>query len=239
MRMGIYTGEASERDGVYAGPVPNRAARIMAAGHGGQILVGAPTAALLDDAELVDLGEHRLPDLAGVEHVFQIRADDAGVAFPALRTVDVCRGNMTTPTTALVGRAFELAEAVELVRTHRLVTLTGVGGVGKTRLALVVGAGLADEFPDGVWLVELAPVADADSVPDAFATALGITPAPMCRSPRPWPTRSPAVDSWWSSTTASTSSTRLRPTVDVITSRADTVTVLATSARVCTPPAST
>ena len=83
---------------------------------------------------------------------------------------------MTDPDDALVGRAFELAEVVELVRTHRLVTLTGVGGVGKTRLALAVGAGLADEFPDGVWLVELAPVADADSVPDAFATALGITP---------------------------------------------------------------
>lgn len=87
VRMGLYTGEASERDGVYAGPVPNRAARIMAAGHGGQILVGAPTTALLDDTELVDLGEHRLPDLAGVEHVFQVRADDAGAEFPALRKI--------------------------------------------------------------------------------------------------------------------------------------------------------
>ncbi len=86
------------------------------------------------------------------------------------------RGNLSPPATSLVGRAFEVAEVVELARAHRLVTLTGVGGVGKTRLALDAGASLADEFPDGVWLVELAPVADADSVPDVFATALGITP---------------------------------------------------------------
>jgi len=176
VRMGLHTGEASERDGDYFGPVLNRAARIMAAGHGGQILVGAPTGSLLEAAELIDLGEQRLKDLPGAARVFQVRADGLAADFPALRTLDARRGNLPARSTALVGRARELAEVVDLVRTNRLVTLTGVGGVGKTRLALEVGAALTDELPDGVWLVELAPVGDAASVPDAIATALGITP---------------------------------------------------------------
>jgi predicted ATPase/class 3 adenylate cyclase/DNA-binding CsgD family transcriptional regulator len=176
VRMGLYTGEASERDGVYAGPVLNRAARIMTAGHGGQILVGARTASLLEDVELTDLGEHRLKDLAGVEHLFQVRAEGLRSEFAALRALDARRGNLPAPATTLVGRAPELAEILDLVRANRLVTLTGVGGVGKTRLALEAGAELAGQFPDGVWFVELAPVGDSASVPDAIATALGITP---------------------------------------------------------------
>jgi predicted ATPase/class 3 adenylate cyclase/DNA-binding CsgD family transcriptional regulator len=176
VRMGLYTGVAEARDGLYEGPVPNRAARVMAAGHGGQVLVGAPTAALVDDVELADLGEHRLKDLAGVEHLFQVRADGIRADFPALRALDARAGSLPAARTALVGRAWELAEVVDLARAHRLVTLTGVGGVGKTRLALEAGAALAAEYPDGVWLVELAPVGDAASVPAAFATALGITP---------------------------------------------------------------
>jgi predicted ATPase/class 3 adenylate cyclase/DNA-binding CsgD family transcriptional regulator len=176
VRMGVYTGEASERDGVYAGPVLNRAARIMAAGHGGQILVGAPTASLLEDVDFIDLGEHGLKDLAGAEHVFQVRAAGLRTEFPPLQTLDARRGNLPAPATTLVGRASELAEILDVVRANRLVTLTGVGGVGKTRLALEVGAVLADEYPDGIWLVELAPVGDLASVPDAIATAFGITP---------------------------------------------------------------
>jgi predicted ATPase/class 3 adenylate cyclase/DNA-binding CsgD family transcriptional regulator len=178
VRMGLHTGEALERDDVYLGPVLNRAARIMAVGHGGQILVGAHTASLLEDVELVELGDLRLKGLTGAERVFQVRANGLRTEFPALRTLDARRGNLPAPATALVGRARELAEVVDLVRANRLVTLTGVGGVGKTRLALEAGADLAGEFPDGVWLVELASVSDAASVPDAVATALGITPHP-------------------------------------------------------------
>jgi class 3 adenylate cyclase len=176
VRMGVYTGEASERDGMYAGPVLNRAARIMAAAHGGQILVGAPTASSLDTVALVDLGEHRFKDLTVAERVFQVRAEGLPTDFPALNARDGRAGNLPVPATAIIGRAREVAETVETVRANRLVTLTGVGGVGKTRLALEAGAALAGEFPDGVWLVELAPVGDSTSVPGAIATALGITP---------------------------------------------------------------
>ncbi|MEP6661424.1 MAG: LuxR C-terminal-related transcriptional regulator [Acidimicrobiales bacterium] len=176
VRMGLYTGDASEREGVYVGPVLNRAARIMAAGHGGQILVGAPTASLLEELEFIDLGEHRLKDLVRAERVFQVRAEGLRSEFPALRTPHVRVGNLPARATTLIGRERELADTLELVRANRLVTLTGVGGVGKTRLALEAGAALAGEFPDGVWLVELAPVGDSASVPDAIATALGITP---------------------------------------------------------------
>ena len=163
VRMGLYSGVASEREDVYAGPVLNRAARIMAAGHGGQILLGARTASLLDAVELVDLGEHRLKDLAGPERLFQLRAEGLPTEFPALRSLNARRGNLPASPTTLVGRTRELAELVQLVRTHRLVTLTGVGGVGKTRLALEAGAELSGEFHDGVWLVELAAVGDAAS----------------------------------------------------------------------------
>ena len=176
VRMGVATGEAEERDGDYFGPALNRAARVMAAGHGGQILVAASTAALVHGVELIDLGEHRLRDLSGVEHLFQVRADGLASTFAPLRTLDAVPGNLPVQLTSFVGRDVEVKELIELVRAHRLVTLTGVGGVGKTRLAVQVAAELVAEFPDGVWLVELAPVGDPAAVPDAVATALGITP---------------------------------------------------------------
>ena len=180
--MGMHTGEARERDGDYVGPAPNRAARIMAAGHGGQILVGARTASVLEEregfdrVELIDLGEHRLQDVSGSEHLFEVHAEGLRSEFPALLALDARRGNLPTPPTTLIGRERLLPEIVELVRANRLVTLTGVGGVGKTRLALEVGAALAGEFPDGVWLVELAALGQTASVPDAIATAMGIAP---------------------------------------------------------------
>ncbi len=174
-RMGLETGTARERDGTYLGPVPNRAARIMAAAHGGQVLVGARTAALLDDVDLVDLGEHRLPDLPRAERLFQVVVTDAPAQFPVPRTREAHRGNLPMPSTSLIGRERILADLIELVRHQRLVTLTGVGGVGKTRLSIEVGTALADEFPDGVWMVELAPLTNPAVVPDAIATALGIT----------------------------------------------------------------
>jgi predicted ATPase len=174
VRVGIATGVAELRAGDYFGPPLNRVARVMAAGHGGQILVAASTAALLDSVDLVDLGEHRMPGLAGLLRVFQVRADGLRVRFPPLRTLEAVPGNLPMELTPFVGRADEIAELTTIVAGNRLVTLTGVGGVGKTRLALQVGRRLVTEFPEGVWLVELAPLGDPAALPDVVATALGI-----------------------------------------------------------------
>ncbi|MFN0092317.1 MAG: ATP-binding protein [Acidimicrobiales bacterium] len=176
VRMGIATGEAQEREGDYFGPVVNRAARVMAVGHAGQILVASSSAALVSSDMLVDLGERRLRDLAGREHLYQVRADGLRAEFPPLRTLDAVPGNLAVWSTSFVGRQAETKELIELVRAHRLVTLTGVGGVGKTRLAVEVAAELTAEFPDGVWLVELAAVGDPAAVADVVATTLGVTP---------------------------------------------------------------
>jgi predicted ATPase/class 3 adenylate cyclase len=178
VRMGVATGSAERQDRDYFGPVLNRTARVMAAGHGGQILLGSSTAGLIDRIDgisLLDLGEHRLRDLPGAERLFQVRGEGLAESFPPLLTLDAVPGNLPVATTSFVGRQDEVETVSDLVRTHRLVTLTGVGGVGKTRLALEVAAGLAGEFAEGVWLVELAAVGDPFSVPDAVATTLGIT----------------------------------------------------------------
>jgi predicted ATPase len=178
VRMGLATGEAEFRDGDYFGAVLNRAARVMAAGHGGQILLAESTAGLLSGVDLVDLGPRRLRDLPTAVGVFQVRAAGLQADFPALRAVDTSPGNLQPAVTSFIGRESEVAELHAAVKAHRLVTLTGVGGVGKTRLALEVGAQLADEFPDGVWFFELAAVADPDAVPDAVASVLGIIQQP-------------------------------------------------------------
>lgn len=174
VRMGLTTGEAAPRSDDYFGPTLNRAARVMAVGHGGQILLSTSTAALVTQADLVDLGTHRLRDLSGEEHLFQVRADGLESGFPPLRTIDAVPGNLPSQTTSFIGRGEHVTEVSKLVMNHRLVTLTGVGGVGKSRLAVQVAADVAPEFTDGVWLVELAPVAESASVPDAVATALGV-----------------------------------------------------------------
>ena len=174
-RIGIETGTAHEHHGRYLGPAPIRAARIMAAANDGQVLVGARTASLLDGAELVDLGVHRLPDLPHDERLFQVQIDGTQLRYPALRAREAHRGNLPTPGTTLIGRDMLLADIVELVRANQLVTLTGVGGVGKTRLAVEVGTSLARDHPDGVWMVELAQLTEPAGVPQAIATALGIT----------------------------------------------------------------
>jgi hypothetical protein len=113
--------------------------------------------------------------------VFQLRAPGLRTDFPPLRTIDTSPGNLRKPATSLIGREFERAEIVAAVRAHPLVTLTGMGGVGKTRLALEVATQLADEFPDRVWIFELAAVADPAAVPDAVAAVLGITQQPGVR----------------------------------------------------------
>ena len=148
----------------------------MAAGHGGQILVAASTAGLLSGVGLVDLGERRLRDLSGAEHIFQVQADGLRAQFPPLRTLDATPGNLPVQSTSFLGRRAEVQELRELVHAHRMVTLTGVGGVGKTRLAVQVAAELSGEFPDGVWLIELAPLGDPAAVPDVVAAGLGVTP---------------------------------------------------------------
>jgi len=174
---GLHTGEVAERGGDYFGTAVNQAARLMTVGHGGQVLVSAVTAGLVGgEVKVVDLGEHRLRDLSGATRVFQVHADGLRVKFPRLRTVDAAPGNLPVRSTKFVGRDAEVAELVDLVRANRLMTLTGVGGVGKTRLAVQVAAELVTEFPDGVWLVELAPVSEPGAVADAAATTLGITP---------------------------------------------------------------
>jgi predicted ATPase len=178
VRMGIATGEAELRESDYFGTVLNRAARVMAAGHGGQILLADSTAGLLSGVDLVDLGPRRLRDLPTPIGVFQVRAAGLGTEFPALRALDASPGNLRAATTALIGRESEVAELHAAVKAHRLVTLTGVGGVGKTRLAVEVAGRLADEFPDGVWFFELAAVTDPAAVPDAVAAVLGITQQP-------------------------------------------------------------
>jgi predicted ATPase len=178
VRMGIATGEAELRDGDYFGTVLNRAARVMAAGHGGQILVADSTAGLLSGVDLRDLGPRRLRDLPNPITVFQLQAPGLRTDFPPLRGVDANPGNLRLAATRLVGRESEVAEIEAELRNHRLVTLTGVGGVGKTRLATEVAGRLVHEFSDGVWVFELAAVADPAAVPDAVAAVLGITQQP-------------------------------------------------------------
>jgi predicted ATPase len=178
VRMGLATGEAELRGGDYFGAVLNRAARVMAAGHGGQILLADSTAGLLSGVDLVDLGPRRLRDLSTAVGVFQVRAAGLQADFPPLRALDTSPGNLRAAPTSFIGRESEVAELLAAVKAHRLVTLTGVGGVGKTRLALELAARLVDEFPDGVWLFELAAVTDPAAVPDAVAAVLGIIQQP-------------------------------------------------------------
>src|SRR5271165_1973910 len=144
VRMGIATGEAELREADYFGVVLNRAARVMAAGHGGQILLAESTAGLLSGVDLDDLGPRRLRDLPTPVQVFQVHAEGLRTEFPPLRALDAGAGNLRTAPTSLIGRESELDEVYAAVKAHRLVTLTGVGGVGKTRLALEVAARLAD-----------------------------------------------------------------------------------------------
>ena len=174
--MGLATGEAELRAGDYFGAVLNRAARVMAAGHGGQILLADSTAGLLSGIDLLDLGPRRLRDLPAAVGIFQVRTSGLRTDFPPLRTLDTAPGNLRRAPGSFIGREAELDAVATELKSHRLVTLTGVGGVGKTRLATEVATRLADEFPDGVWLFELAPVGDPDAVPDAVAAILGRHP---------------------------------------------------------------
>ncbi len=165
VRMALHTGGAELRDGDYKGFTMARVARLLSAGHGGQVLISATTEALLrgelpNGTRLRDLGEKRLKDLVRPEHIFQLVAPDLPADFPPLTTLEAFHHNLPVQLTSFVGREKEIAEARRLLGAARLLTLVGPGGAGKSRLALQVGAELLDQFPHGTWLVELAPVAD-------------------------------------------------------------------------------
>ena len=179
VRMGIATGEAELRDGDYFGTVLNRVARVMAAGHGGQILVAESTAGLLSGVDLLDLGTHQLRDLPRPERVVQLCHPDLRNEFPPLRTTsNVVAHNLPVQLTNFVGRGAQMTDLEKLLVDNRLVTLTGAGGAGKTRLAIEIAARIAPEFRDGLWYVDLAPVTHPGVVPITVARALGLPDQP-------------------------------------------------------------
>jgi predicted ATPase/class 3 adenylate cyclase len=186
VRMGLHTGEASETAATdLMGLDVHRAARVGALAYGGQVLLSETAAALVRDrlppgAALADLGLHRLKDLGRPEEIFQLNAPGLQAEFPPLRSLGnpALPNNLPTQLATFIGREQELADVRALAETSRLVTLTGAGGAGKTRLSLQVAAELLDGSGDGVWLVELAPVADEDEVAPTIAATLAIAGQP-------------------------------------------------------------
>ena len=174
VRMGLHTGEPVVTEEGYVGIDVHRAARIAAAGHGGQVLLSQATCDLVTGETVRDLGEHRLKDLSAPERLFQLGDGD----FPRLKTL--YQTNLPVPATPFLGRERELDEVVGLLRREdvRLLTLTGPGGTGKTRLALQAAAEVADDVPDGVWWVSLAPLRDPALALDAVAKALDVRERP-------------------------------------------------------------
>ncbi len=182
-RMGLHTGEAELRGGDYYGGALNRAARLMSIGHGGQILVSNTTAELIwenlpANATLRDLGEVRLKDLARPEHVFQLVHPSLPSGFPPLTSFDAIPNNLPIQLTSFIGREKEIAEIKGLLETARLVTLTGSGGTGKTRLALEVATLELASYPHGVWIIELATLTDPSQIIPAMAQVFGLQELP-------------------------------------------------------------
>jgi predicted ATPase/class 3 adenylate cyclase len=185
VRMALHTGAVAARDGDYQGAPLNRVARLLAAAHGGQILCSLAAAELVreqlpEGASLRDLGLRRLRDLIRPEQIFQIVAPGLSTDFPPLRSLEAFPHKLPLQLTSFIGREDQMAEVEQLLSDHRLVTLTGAGGCGKTRLALRIAAELVERFPDGVWFVDLAPLADPELVPQTVAAALGLQEAPGC-----------------------------------------------------------
>ncbi|MCX6521497.1 MAG: NB-ARC domain-containing protein [Actinobacteria bacterium] len=173
VRMGLDSGEAESRDGDWFGPVLNRASRVMSAAHGGQVLVTPTVVALASRTDTLDLGLHRLRGLAEPVRLLQVCGDGLHRDFPPPRTPSDRPGNLPTTTAVLVGRDQAVVEVTTMLAAAPVVTLIGPGGVGKTVLAQRIADTVADEFPDGAWLVELAPVRDPSSVPHVVATTMG------------------------------------------------------------------
>src|SRR5262245_1009194 len=184
VRMALHTGAVELHDGEYQGQPLYRIARLLAIGHGGQILLSLATTELVrdhlpPDVTLRGMGEHRLKDLTRPEQIFQIVTPDLPADFPPLRTVDSRHTNLPAQPTALIGREREIAAVIALLCHDdvRLLTLTGPGGTGKTRLALQSAADLLDAFQDGVWFVNLAPITDPNQVATTIAHTLGLVEA--------------------------------------------------------------
>jgi predicted ATPase/class 3 adenylate cyclase len=179
VRIGVHTTEAALRDGDYFGSGVNRAARLMAIANGGQIVCSHATANLVrdqleDGLTLVDLGEHRLNDLSRAERVFQLTGAGLAAEFPPLHSLDAYPTNLPAQLSTFIGRETEVAAVTDALRDARLVTLTGVGGVGKTRLALQAAGEVVQRFAGGVWVVELGGLTDGSALPETAATAMRI-----------------------------------------------------------------
>jgi len=188
VRMGLHTGIAALGGADYVGIDVHRAARIADAGHGGQTVLSEPTAILVErdlppSLTLHDLGKHRLKDLSEPETIFELIGTGREEAFPHLRTMDVIPNNLPLQLTSFVGRERELAEALHLLERTRVLTLTGPGGTGKTRLSLQLAAEVGDQFSDGVFFVALAPVSDVEVVPSQILSSIGIQVAARGQSP--------------------------------------------------------
>jgi predicted ATPase/class 3 adenylate cyclase len=182
VRMALHSGNADERDGDYFGPALNRVQRLLSAAHGGQILLSQGCkemgAALPTDADLVELGRHRFKGIPQPEEVYQLTVPDLPAQFPPLHSLEAMVHNLPVQLTGFIGREKEIAAVKHLLTETRLLTLSGVGGTGKTRLALQAGTQLLDTFPDGVWLVEMAPIAEPGLVIQAINKALGVQEEP-------------------------------------------------------------
>ena len=183
VRMGVHTGQPRTTKMGYVGLDVHRAARICAAGHGGQILLSQTTRDLIEhdlprDISLRDLGEHRLKDLAQAQRLFQAIVADLPADFPPLKSLDVLPNNLPRQLSSFVGREKEMTEIKQLLVSTALLTVTGAGGCGKTRLALQVAADILDHYPHGVWCAELAALADPDLVLQTIASTLGVREEP-------------------------------------------------------------
>src|SRR5438094_4333937 len=181
VRMGLHTGEPLSSATGFVGLDVHRASRICAAAHGGQILVSQTTRDLASDLPgevvVLDLGEHSLKDLPAPEHLFQVLAPDLLREFPPLRSLDSRPNNLPRQLTTFVGREREIGDAKRILASAPLLTLTGPGGVGKTRLAIEIAGELLDEFDEGIWFVDLGVLTDPDFVVPAIASAIGVMPA--------------------------------------------------------------
>lgn len=188
VRMGVHTGQAALVGSDYVGLEVHRAARISDAAHGGQIVVSDSTAVLVqrelrDGLSITDLGKHRLKDLSEPEALFQVTVAGLQKEFPELRTLDAIPNNLPAQVTSFVGREEELATAIDLLDRTRVLTLTGPGGTGKTRLSLQLAADVGHQFDDGVFFVGLSPVTKAEVVPSAILNSLGLSASSGDESP--------------------------------------------------------